>query len=101
VQVGRFDTVGKAYDVYVRGNNAYVASGDRGMYILDVSNPSNISRISLVDTPGNATSVYVQGSYAYIADEANGLVVIDVSKPAQPKIVYDSPWINEIRSATF
>jgi len=29
------------------------------------------------------------------------LVVIDVSKPAQPKIVHDSPWINEIRSATF
>ena len=71
------------------------------MYILDVSNPSSISTISLIDTPGNAMSVYVQGNYAYIADGENGLVVIDVSIAKSPEIIFDSYWFTTIFYATF
>ena len=103
-QVGRYAASGKVYDVHIEGGYGYLVVGDKGFEVVNisnVSNPSNISRISLVDTPGNAASIYVQGNHAYVADGENGIVVIDVSKPTQPRIVHDSPWINEIRSVTF
>jgi len=40
-QVGRFDTNGVSWGVYVQGNYAYVADERNGLVIIDVSNPEN------------------------------------------------------------
>ena len=89
-------TGGTAYDVFVTNGYAYVAAGDRGLVIVDVTDPSSpklavasalstgSGLFSREDTDGTAQGIAVQGDYAYVADGTNGLVVIDVSDPLSP-----------------
>jgi hypothetical protein len=73
---------GSAYDVKVVGNYAYVALGEYGLAVFDVSTPTNCVQVGGCDTRGSAERVAVAGNYAYVAD--GGLQVIDVSNPANP-----------------
>ena len=63
---------------------AYVADGDAGLQVIDVSNPANPVRVGGYDTSGYAYGVAVSGNIAYVADDDAGLQVIDVSNPASP-----------------
>jgi len=77
---------GEAIGVAVAGSYAYVADGQSGLQVIDVSNPAAPAITGTVDTPEDASGVAVAGSYAYEADCASGLQVIDVSNPAAPAI---------------
>jgi hypothetical protein len=83
---------GMMKDVFVQGDYAYVIS-DRGLLILDVSNPAQPIECSSVPilVP---THVYVSGSYAYVTGVGLGLKVLDISDPYRPigKGVIDSPY---------
>jgi len=68
--------------VAVAGGYAYVAAGDAGLRVIDVSDPSTPVEVGFYDTPDEARGVAVAGGYAYIADL--GLRVVDVSTPAAP-----------------
>jgi hypothetical protein len=71
-----------AYAVATRLNYAYVAAGNSGLRIVDISNPNSPVQAGFYDTPGFALGVAAGASYAYIADGANGLRVIEVGDPA-------------------
>ena len=71
----------------VEGGYAYVADRRSGLHILDVSQPTEPTRIATVNTPGNALDVEVAGSYAYVADYNRGLRIIDISDPSRPQEV--------------
>ena len=75
------DTTGTAWGVYVSGGYAYVADGDSGLAVINVSDPTNPGTPVYRDTTGDAKGVYVSGDYAYVADKASGLAVIDISDP--------------------
>jgi hypothetical protein len=79
-------TGGAIYDVFVKDNYAYCASGS-GLLIFDVSNPSNPQLVGKLLLPDIAHGVYVSGNYAYVADFGAGLRVIDVSNPTNPREV--------------
>jgi hypothetical protein len=81
-----------ALAVVVQNGYAFVAVGDAGLAIIDVSNPADPQRVGGYDTGGYAMGVAVSGNYAYVADGAAGLQVIDVSNPANPQLVggYDT-----------
>jgi len=85
VIIGSVDTLGNAYSISLSadGSKAYVAAGQSGLQIIDVSNPSNPVIMGSVDTPGSAlgVSLSADGSKAYVADESSGLQIIDVSNP--------------------
>ena len=66
-------------DVYISGNNAYLADADAGLQILDISTLSSPSLIRNYTTPRYAMSVYVSENYAYIADRDSGLKIIDIT----------------------
>jgi hypothetical protein len=72
---------------------AYVADGDAGLRIIDVTNPSQPFQRGLFDTPGVAFNVAVVGSLAYVADFDAGLRIIDVTNPSQPfqRGFFDTP----------
>ncbi len=74
-------------DVYVSGKYAYVAGGNFGLQIIDISNSETPSVVGTIDTPGCGTSVFVSGKYAYLGDCGSGLQIIDVSNPGNPTIV--------------
>ncbi len=85
--IGSVDTPGGAYGVAVNGDTAFVADGDDGLQVIDVSTPSHPKIIGSADTPGSAEKVTVIGNTAFVLDSSVGLKVIDVSTLSQPKII--------------
>ncbi len=85
-----------AQKVYVYGYYAFVAAGQDGLVIVDVSNPSDPHIVASCVSPGGGggvRDVYVEDSYAYVANGEAGLVIVDVSDPHNPQVLgsYDTP----------
>ena len=58
--IGRADTPGYTNDVSVVGSLAYIAGGDDGLQMIDVSDPSKPSRIGNgISTSGFAEAISV------------------------------------------
>ncbi len=55
VELGSFEVNANVNDIYVRNDIAYIATSDnQELILLDVFNPSNISKISGYDAPGDS-----------------------------------------------
>jgi hypothetical protein len=76
---------------YKDGNYLYVADGEAGLEILDVSDPENPFVAAYYDTESECIAVYVEGGSAYIADGNGGLLVIDVGIPTNPQEDWSLP----------
>lgn len=74
----------------VSGSLLYIASGQIGLSIVDVSDPANPQPVSLFNTAGIANDVKVSSGYAYVADSYNGMLILNVNDPAAP--VYSSKY---------
>jgi hypothetical protein len=93
-EMGAFDytelsTPQHSYDVFVSGSYAYLG-GYPGLWVFDISNPSNPSELASCNTECSVFSVFVSGSYAYlgaIEAELQALHVIDISNPRDPREV--------------
>lgn len=87
IDVGPAATVGVA----VSGNYAYLADGQFGLRIYDISNPSNPINVGNYtnnyadgfNSP-NSTAVAISGNYAYLASWIDGLRIFDISNPSSP-----------------
>lgn len=76
VEVGRYDKLPVANDVYLVGHLAYIAAGDAGVSVLDVSVPSCPLELMRFDTPGYAYRVIVSQEQIYVADGPAGLLIL-------------------------
>ncbi len=76
-----------AGEIYVDGDFAYAADGEKGIHVIDVRDPSNFVQVGYVDTPGHAYDIYADGDYAFVADGLHGLLVLNVSDPYNPGII--------------
>lgn len=63
--VGSLDTPGSARDVEVVGTLAYVADGESGLQIIDISNPAAPTFRESFDTSDYAYNVELVGTLAY------------------------------------
>lgn len=72
-------------DVTVVGNRAYLA--DRGLRILDVSNPAAPVEMGYFDTPDITEGVAVEGGIAYLAIGSSGIFAVDVSDPSNVNLI--------------
>ncbi len=84
-----YETPEAAYGIDVVDGIAYVAydyyNREKGMQILDVSNPADIKELSRIPTTHGAFKVQVQGDYAYIV---GGYVsIVNISDPTNPVLV--------------
>jgi hypothetical protein len=88
-------TPGKAGDVAVSGDLAFVADGDAGLQIIDMTDKTIPVIIGSCDTPGFAAGVFVSGSYAFMADGDSGMAVIDITNRTAPVITasMDTPGV--------
>ena len=67
VIVGVLDTPGTAYDVAVSNGIAYVADGDAGLQVIDVSDPAApVERSALGTADSTVGNVDVVGGLAYL-----------------------------------
>ncbi len=72
--------------VAVSGNYAYAAESERGLLVIDITNPAELVEVGACETPDIAAAyvVAVDGNYAYVAGSAGLVWVIDVTNPAAP-----------------
>lgn len=69
----------------VIGTTAYLANGQNGLIMMDVSNPAQITQIGSYDTPGSVFDVQVIGTKAYVADGDSGFIILNVANPTFPQ----------------
>ncbi len=72
----------------VVGNHAYIAAGDGGLIVIDISNPLAPVQVGANTSLGKTHLVTAAGSYAYVVTGPDGgerrLKVVDVNNPATP-----------------
>ena len=82
-KIGSWGT-GLYNDVIAKSHYAYIAAGWNGLDIIDISHPSNPSKVGNLNLFSEAYTLDVNGKYAYVACN-DGLHIVDVSIPASPK----------------
>jgi hypothetical protein len=73
-----------------------------GLYVLDVSDPTNIVEVASHPTPGSAwwVEISADATHVYLADMSGGLRIFDVSNPLTPVEVgsytENMEWVNHV-----
>lgn len=76
----------KSQDIYVSNGYAYIADGDAGLQIADISDPKAPELVGSLDIHNYVNGVSVISGYAYVVTKYEGyLAVIDISDPRTPK----------------
>jgi hypothetical protein len=75
--VGSADTRGIAWGVHVVGDYAYVATGYKGIQVVDVSSAASPLLVGACDTTGSTGGVHVTDSNVFAADGVMGLQIIE------------------------
>ena len=81
-----FHTPGEARDIFIEGDYCYVADGESGLQIIDVTKIEDSYIIGNCDTNGKASSICLQNNFVYIANWEKGIQIIDVSDKENPYI---------------
>jgi len=93
--VGSFNGLNDAYDVVVRWPYAYVCeySNSSGLVVVDVSDPTNPTFVSIYETPGCTHDLAINDNFAFLADDTYGFHTVDILYPDWPQYVsdYDTP----------
>ncbi len=66
-------------------------STSAGLMVLDISDPTQVTQVSLLPLPGWGRGIVVGGGYAYHLVWDVGLVVIDILDPTAPRVVATRP----------
>ena len=78
------ETVQKAGKIYIKDKFIYLNEVDKGIHIIDNSDPSQPSQVAFLNIPGNR-DIAVKGNTLY-ADMYNDLLAIDISNPKHVNI---------------
>ena len=68
------------------GPFAYVAAGEAGLLVIDLSRPEAPRELARLATPDAAQDVARVGETVYVAAGAGGLLVVDVATPILPQV---------------
>lgn len=94
--LGYIDLAGPPQNVDTEGDFAYVAAGNSGLHIVDVSNRASPVLVKTVSIPGSASDVRVQGNYAYVTGGSAGLSIVDVTEPTTASILTTVDTLNAL-----
>jgi len=84
--------------IFLYGNYIFLNEIDKGVHVIDNSNPSRPVVKTFIDIPGNL-DIAVKGNTLY-ADLYTDLVVVDISNPLQAKFVKYLPNVFPERNYT-
>ncbi len=73
-----------ARDVVMDGNTIYIANGNSGIMVVDITDLGNTVIMMNVNTSGPANRVAVAGDYLFVGEGASGVEVFDISDPTDP-----------------
>jgi hypothetical protein len=98
--VSKYGTSGYAQDVVVNDTIAFVAQGEGGLMIINISDriaPKELSTVSQ-GLKGSAYKLIRKDSVIYIAAGGYGLSVVDAANPLQPEITETNMNVKPCRS---
>jgi hypothetical protein len=96
VIIGECPLPGYAKRVQVTGDLAYVANGQGGLQIVDISVPESTRVIGQYLADRDLSSVAVRDTFAYVtlaSSTSGGLVVLNIADPTAPVFVGQDPTI--------
>jgi hypothetical protein len=74
--------VNHPYDIQIKGNFAYVADLEKGLYVLNIANPAYIFKVdSLPAQDAGAAVTLIDNDHVLLSDWTKGVAVVDVSDP--------------------
>jgi len=82
--VGSYEGVSRARAAVLSGDHAFLAAGNRGVRVYDVSSPAAAVFAGSSTISTNARDVALSGDTLYVADGQYGLALFDVSSPGAP-----------------
>jgi hypothetical protein len=68
-------------------NYAYAAVHEKGVQVLEISNPDNPILVTTLQGLENAWDVYIDGDYLYVADGPGGVKIFSLINPENPVFV--------------
>jgi hypothetical protein len=90
------DTPGRALDVTLDGDYAFVADGPEGLGVFQVNGPDEPILFARLELAGHCRAIAVRDGYAFLAATTGGLHIVDVSNPAGPAHVGTVPGSNAV-----
>ncbi|NOX26701.1 MAG: hypothetical protein GXP21_00660, partial [Gammaproteobacteria bacterium] len=72
------------YGLTRRDDLAFVANGDGGIQVIDISNLNAPYRVGFIRPNGFSRDVKISGDYAFIAASNEGVVIADITNPSLP-----------------
>ena len=84
-------TRGRSRNAVVRDQLAYVANGNGGLQIIDVSKPQAPQRVGGFYGHGKAAALALYKGYVYMAAAGSGILIFDVSNPQAPVPIAAQP----------
>jgi|GEM_PF-6398860 len=82
--VSIYQTKGYAMDVVMRNDTAYIAEGEGGFAILDLTDIGNPTLVGECDTHGSSQAIALLDSFAYLAVGKNGVSTVLFNDPTVP-----------------
>ncbi|WP_040307733.1 IPT/TIG domain-containing protein, partial [Agarivorans albus] len=73
--------------VFIQNSHAYLAAGDSGMVVIDISDLANPQVVSRVSNVGHVYDISMSGDFVYAVTEDSGVVVVDVTNPISPIVI--------------
>ncbi|HPR57925.1 MAG TPA: hypothetical protein PK915_06095 [Bacteroidales bacterium] len=100
VVISRFATPASAQDVIVDDSMAFIAQGEGGLVIVDVTDPGLPDQVSVTsqDVRGYSTRIAKRDSVVYIAAGTYGVTVINVSDVESPFVTVSNLGMKPARN---
>jgi len=83
--VGKVALPGTVRRITFEGNRAYLAVGAQGLFVVDVTDPEQMTILARHDPPGPVEGVLFRDGTAFLAEDRDGLSIIDLSEPSRPR----------------
>jgi hypothetical protein len=77
--------------IFIYGQYIFLNEVDKGVHVIDNSNPANPVEKAFIDIPGNI-DIAVKGNTLY-ADMYDDLIAIDITNPLQAKLLKNIPGV--------
>jgi hypothetical protein len=84
--VSTLEIEGRAANITVAGDIAFISHADDGVYLVNIANPAAPYQLSRFGTVSDPRKVAVSGHYAYVTQIDYGLQVIDFLIPTSPSL---------------
>jgi hypothetical protein len=84
--MGQVGLPGSVRGVALRGEQAFLAVGAQGLFVVQVAEPERMRIVSRYDPPGPVEQVLVrEDGTAFLAEDRDGLRVLDLRDPERPR----------------